>query len=165
MHNRFSILGNTELEMPSGHRPCDTDNVMSQGDGIFDDTATMVKLHSDNGGNFCSSAKFRRISSNADSREFGKIFIAAPSVPVNVPISKWIADTGTSFDLMDARHVNEELQPKGRDLGTPIEFNTAGGPVQADHYFRMKSKALGSYIDALVLTDTPNVVSVGRRCM
>ena len=79
-------------------------------------------------------------------------------------ISRWIMDTGCGTDLgfqADANRCAPDTFPEGK----PLAFSTAGGPART----RLKAKLHVTEIDQLatvsVLSSTPAVLSVGRRCM
>ena len=89
----------------------------------------------------------------------------APAAPATRGIRYWLADTGCPADL-----VSEKTLPK--DAAACIEvaaveqnFDTANGELKADRTVRMQIEGLDDDCDLYVLADTPDVISIGRRCV
>ena len=74
----------------------------------------------------------------------------------------WMMDTGCGQYL-----INETMAEgyKTKSLDRPITFSTPNGRVLAHKTVPMYSKAMGGHMEPLLLSDTPPVLSVGRRCM
>eukprot|EP00971_Amphidinium_carterae_P350587 6491635-Amphidinium_carterae.3 len=75
---------------------------------------------------------------------------------------KWLMDTGSAFDLADKKFSTPD--PK-LTLQKPLILNTANGITEASKRSREDVKRLGTSITPIVLDSTPDVLSVGRRCM
>ena len=71
-------------------------------------------------------------------------------------------DTGCAHDL-----VNKAMaEGYGKErLDRPYAFTTANGSVMSYQTVPMHSKMMGGNINPYLLSDTPAVLSIGRRCM
>ena len=77
-----------------------------------------------------------------------------------------LVDTGCGYDLIDKGTVQaSNMSGKLKALESPINFSTAGGPSHADKYFPYHLPQFPERINAVVLNQTPIVVSVGLRTM
>ena len=85
-------------------------------------------------------------------------------VPVVRKVGTWLADTGGSVDAIDQRYLSREGRKTVVQLQSPISYETAAGMVTVNASVPLQSKALGD-IDAVLLSNTPAVISVGKRCM
>ena len=77
----------------------------------------------------------------------------------------WIADTGCGHDLLASKWVSECDKNKVRATDTPLTFAGVGGEKPADMTLRVKSPALRAHAEPFVLDSTPDVLSIGRRCV
>ena len=82
----------------------------------------------------------------------------------NPVVKLWLIDTGCGHDLVSRRHA---LQMKKfiQRASKPINFQTAGGPAPADQVLKMYVDEFGKDIEPYILPHTPDVMSVGMRCM
>ena len=78
-----------------------------------------------------------------------------------------LADTGCGHDLVSSAHVKmAKATSRMRLLHQPIELNTAGGLTKCVHRLEIQCPALDEKsFEALVLHDTPAVLSIGKRCV
>ena len=91
-----------------------------------------------------------------------------PAVPAERvgKINRWIADTGSGHDVVNELHLSELGHRRKTALTTgPQDFHTAGGPTSAAAELKFYSKALGGQVRAILLENSPNLISVGKRCM
>ena len=91
----------------------------------------------------------------------------APGARINAisgKIKTWMADTGASVDVIDESHLSNKGWNKLTRLDQPLTYGTAAGDVTVDSTIALHSKSIGD-IDAVILKDSPSVISVGRRCM
>ena len=79
--------------------------------------------------------------------------------------SCWIADTGCGHDLLCQRHIAKHDQECRTRVPAPPQFSGVGGCMTANMKLPIKSLALQSEVDPFVLPATPDVLSVGRRCV
>ena len=77
----------------------------------------------------------------------------------------WIADTGCGHDLLCQRHIAKHDQDRRTPVPAPPQFSGVGGCETANMKLPIKSLALQSEVDPFVLPATPDVLSVGRRCV
>jgi len=77
----------------------------------------------------------------------------------------WIADTGCGHDLLASKWVSECDKNKVKASESPLLFAGVGGEKPADMTLRVKSPALNALADPFVLDSTPDVLSIGRRCV
>eukprot|EP00971_Amphidinium_carterae_P088467 1750451-Amphidinium_carterae.1 len=75
---------------------------------------------------------------------------------------KWLIDTGSAYDLVSAKDAVED--PKKR-LQKPLLMQTANGVMEASKRATERVNTLRSTITPLLIDSTPDVLSVGRRCM
>ena len=78
---------------------------------------------------------------------------------------RWLIDTGSAFDLVGQHDVpdwNLELAEMTEDM---IELSTANGRMNVDKEVLMQVGPLKRHIKPLLLSNTPPVLSVGKRCM
>ena len=78
--------------------------------------------------------------------------------------NSWMADTGASVDVVDESHLSNKGWKKLSRLDQPLTYGTAAGDVTVDSTIALHSKSIGD-IDAVILKDSPSVISVGRRCV
>eukprot|EP00971_Amphidinium_carterae_P133767 2649819-Amphidinium_carterae.1 len=80
----------------------------------------------------------------------------------SVQSRRWLMDTRSAFDLADKRY---SIPDPKLTLQRPLILNTANGLTEASKRSREDVKRLGTSITPIVLDSTPDVLSVGRRCM
>ena len=84
----------------------------------------------------------------------------------NLLSERFIADTGCGYDLVDSGSVlSAHLTGKLKVLNTPVELATANGTTVADRYIPLHIPQFPEKVNALLLEKTPNVISIGLRCM
>ena len=76
----------------------------------------------------------------------------------------WISDTGSPFDLVGRKTLSPEMRDTIEKAKPPEEMDTAGGPCVADQVAHVQIEVLEEHIDPYVLDDSPDVLTVGRRC-
>lgn len=77
----------------------------------------------------------------------------------------WIADPDWGFDLLCGRWVSAPDKGELSVISRPPTFSGVGGSVAAEIKLRLKSPALNSALEPYVLPDTPDVISIGQRCV
>ena len=85
-------------------------------------------------------------------------------MPVVGRVSPWLADTGASVDAIGKRHLSQQGRKTIVKMEKPISFDAAAGSITVDASVPLQSKSIGD-IDAVLLKDSPSVITVGRRCM
>ena len=90
---------------------------------------------------------------------------AVPAGPVRFGPSRWMADTGSSFDLVCVDDIDVRHLPNAEPTSHPLVLSTANGTTTVDKEIIMQVGPLGEHIYPLLLPSTPPVLSVGRRCM
>jgi len=81
------------------------------------------------------------------------------------PITSWIADTGSSVDAIDVRNISAKGMKMKSRLDKTVTFQTAAGLTKVDSCMNLHSDTLGGEIQAMILKDTPDVLSIGKRCV
>ena len=76
----------------------------------------------------------------------------------------WLVDTGSGHDLVDFALVLDSMQLIDTSHQSVVLY-TANGECRPTGSIVMDIKPLGETSSALVLENTPNVLSVGLRCM
>ena len=114
-------------------------------------------------------ARIRRTLYNIQSRRDKRSLKALhhPSLgelPVVSETREVIADTGASEDLI-ARWIAARYTQYITKTDNPIALDTASGTATCDEQLQFVWKQLGELGSALILPDTPSVLSVGRRCI
>ena len=77
----------------------------------------------------------------------------------------WIADTGCGYDLLCGKWVTVPDKGKLSLISHPPTFSGVGGSMAAKMKLRLKSPALNSTVEPYVLPNTPDVISIGQRCV
>ena len=77
----------------------------------------------------------------------------------------WIADALCGYDLLSMRWVDEVDRDRMTRIGKPPTFAGVGGVMAANMKLLMKSSALKLAIGPYVLPSTPDVISIGKRCV
>ncbi len=81
----------------------------------------------------------------------------------SIGATRSIADTGCGYNLVP-RSASAAGAPWGQE--EPVFLHTAGGLVRCNERMRIACVSLTEgRFDALVLDDTPEVISIGQRCM
>ena len=78
--------------------------------------------------------------------------------------TEWLVDTGSGHDLIDLALVMRNADLINTDHQN-LTLSTANGECKPAGSIAMRIEALGEVSSALVLENTPNVLSVGLRCM
>ena len=77
----------------------------------------------------------------------------------------WLCDTACPFDLISRETLPPDLEQFAEQADEPATLATANGVVEADTTIAMQVKQLEDNIDPYLLDSTPDVLSVGRRCV
>ena len=77
----------------------------------------------------------------------------------------WIADTGCGHDLLSYRWVDDTDRKRLRNTADPLLFAGVGGTKAAKLKLLLRCPALGGTVEPLVMDDTPDVISIGWRCV
>jgi len=97
---------------------------------------------------------------------------SAPAVSGNRPSetvgtaknTRWLIDSGCGWDLVDQRNVAHMLGARQQIRSGP-KLWTANGIVQPDSKVMIHIPVLDDNYTPLVMQDSPDVLSLGRRCM
>jgi len=79
-------------------------------------------------------------------------------------VGTWLADTGASVDAIDQKYLSQAGRKTAVQMSNPVLYETAASTVTVNASVPLQSKAIGD-IDAVLLSNTPAVISVGKRCM
>ena len=80
------------------------------------------------------------------------------------PVKRWMLDSGCGYDLTSIKAISK-LSKHIRDAQHPQVFNTANGPTPATKDIALSLPELLEVITPYILASTPDVLSLGRRCM
>lgn len=75
-----------------------------------------------------------------------------------------IVDTGSGVHIVGRSNVHKKRHPMIRTDGRPFKLNTANGQIDTTSCVSIGSKRFKLPIEACVLENSPNVLSVGRLC-
>jgi hypothetical protein len=78
---------------------------------------------------------------------------------------KWIADTGSPYDLVCVNDLHEQLLAARVPADNVVELNTCNGTAEANEQVRISTPSLGDELKALILNSTPPVMTIGKRVM
>ena len=76
----------------------------------------------------------------------------------------YIVDSGASFHIVDFSELSKDEQLTVKELPEPITLKTANGYNEATHYAIVYVKELGMSVKAILLEDSPAILSLGRLC-
>ena len=92
-----------------------------------------------------------------------------PAAPVRTARTRlWLMDTGCGHDIVCKSGVDDKLAASIRAASTPLAFETANGALDASEEVPMMVPALDgqdAIIEPYVLPDSPDVLSIGKRCV
>ena len=89
---------------------------------------------------------------------------AAPVVNGIAP-RLWLQDTGSGFDLVDRSRCDQFTLDHAQPLDIPLILNTANGECQIDETVPIQIGPTAENAEALLLDSTPDVMSIGYRCV
>merc|ERR1712155_243491 len=72
-------------------------------------------------------------------------------------------DSGAAVHCLSERQILDYDKRKV-PLGQPQKLLTANGPITVDHYVTSWCPALKTYVDVLVLENSPELLSLGKLC-
>ena len=74
-------------------------------------------------------------------------------------------DSGSCFDIVNTHEMRPGEKRKATKADRPYRMITAGGIVKADQETTVPLASTGSKATAIVMDDSPCVLSLGKRCM
>ena len=77
---------------------------------------------------------------------------------------KWIIDSGAGFHLVGRKRLASN-GVEVKEAAKPLILSTANGRVGADKVAVVEVEKLGTEAEAIVLDDSPSVISLGRKCV
>ena len=80
-------------------------------------------------------------------------------------IRSWILDSGASDDVAPRELCPEGVLKNARALDNELLLTTAGGLITVTHSVHCKISSTGESIDALLLDESPALLSMGLRCL
>ena len=80
-------------------------------------------------------------------------------------IRSWILDSGASEDVAPRELCHENMIKSARLLDNELTLTTAGGPISVTHSVHCKISSTGESVDALLLDNSPALLSMGLRCL
>ena len=89
---------------------------------------------------------------------------AAAPVKHQEVVKLWLVDTGCGFDLVSREHARA-LKRWIKRASKPVQFATANGTTDATEVLELFIDEFNQEIEPYILESTPDVISVGMRCM
>ena len=80
------------------------------------------------------------------------------------PKRLWLCDTGCPYDLVGCKTIPPEDEEIIEPAQNPTTLETANGDVEVVETIPMQIDALKEVIDPYILDETPDVLSIGKRC-
>ena len=117
--------------------------------------------------------KFDVDSSSKSSQELTTPAMPAKTNSKNKAKKYWLVDTGCPVDLVCRKSLPENFEEKGHELkeaSEPLQLETANGVKKVDQTVSMQIATLndtypGGVVNPYLLDSTPDVLSVGSRCV
>ena len=79
--------------------------------------------------------------------------------------SKWIADTGSTFDIVPVRECSKDVLSEKIKLKEAVDMHTVNGVCTVEEGLRIAVPTLEKELEFLLLPNSPPIISVGQRCM
>jgi hypothetical protein len=76
---------------------------------------------------------------------------------------RWLADTGSGWDLVSKADCHPSVKPFKSD--EIVGLSTANGDIEVGKKVQLQVSKIRENVEPLLLSNTPPVLSVGRRCM
>ena len=89
---------------------------------------------------------------------------AVPAFTGSAPMM-WLQDTGSGHDLIDRHQCDEYTLSQAQLLDQPLRLNTANGVTTIDESVPIQINPTTENAEALLLDNTPAVMSIGYRCV
>ena len=89
----------------------------------------------------------------------------AKCVPATPGVRYWLQDTGCPVDLANRKSLPPKLVPHIKESEEPQNFDTANGPLPASQQVEMQVEGVPDNVRPYVLEDSPDVMTIGRRCV
>ena len=93
--------------------------------------------------------------------------VLRPAGAASVPqgLEYYIADTGSSFDIVPIRECSDDLLAGQLRLERSLEMSTVNGNVSVNEALRIAIPALEKDLEFALVPNSPLIISIGRRCM
>ena len=78
---------------------------------------------------------------------------------------RYIADTGSAFDIVPIMECDDEVLTQKFVLRKALEMSTVNGPVKVNEGIRLAVPTLNRDIEFVLMPDSPPIVSVGKLCI
>jgi len=78
---------------------------------------------------------------------------------------RWLVDTGCPLDLIAEYEIGQDEKEYIKPATDSVRLNTANGITKANRIIKYRVDGMEDGIEAFVLSSTPTVMSVGKRCM
>ena len=89
----------------------------------------------------------------------------AKCVPATPGVRYWLQDTGCPVDLAGKKSLPPRVAGHIQKSEEPQNFDTANGPLPADEQVAMQVEGVPDDVHPYVLEDSPDVMTIGRRCV
>ena len=89
----------------------------------------------------------------------------AKCVPATPGVRYWLQDTGCPVDLAGKKSLPPKLVEHIHKSEDPQNFDTANGALPADEQVAMQIEGVPDNVHPYVLKDSPDVMTIGRRCV
>ena len=77
----------------------------------------------------------------------------------------WLMDTGCPLDLTGIKTMSQDMKDSIEKCEDPVVLETPAGTVKAKRRACVQVEDLGEDVEPLALKDSPDVLSIGRRCV
>ena len=86
-------------------------------------------------------------------------------LPATPGVRYWLQDTGCPVDLAGKKSLPPKLMDNIQKSEEPQNFDTANGALPADEQVAMQVEGIPDNVHPYVLEDSPDVMTIGRRCV
>jgi len=77
----------------------------------------------------------------------------------------WLIDSGCAFDLLSSKNIPDYESGKLRNRGVAPVLRTANGLARPKGTAKVRIGSLDEVCEPLIMADSPDVLSMGRRCV
>ena len=80
------------------------------------------------------------------------------------PLRLWLCDTGCPYDVTSRSALPEDAVEDIQTATYSAEMETANGNINAEQTVPLQIQGLGEFVEHYLLENSPDVLSIGRRC-
>ena len=109
-------------------------------------------------------ARLARLRANLLTK-FLKIPTLTLTVRKNATTRRWVVDSGSCFDIVGKLSLSDSDQTRIRHSKNGVILQTANGVINETRTVDISVDCIDKTIEAVVLDQCPNILSLGHRCM